>query len=80
MTRVLHNLAIGICAVVYALVGLTFGVTTGFIVLKLVELIFGFVIVSPAVQWVVAGWAIFVAVLAVVAYLRSPSGDRVARE
>ena len=59
MTRVLHNLAIGICAVVYALVGLTFGVTTGFIVLKLVELIFGFVIV---------------------AYLRSPSGDRVARE
>ncbi|MCK5931686.1 hypothetical protein SAMN06297251_10815 [Fulvimarina manganoxydans] len=79
MKRFLHNLAVGICSLVYALVGLVFGVCTGFIVVQLIQLIFGVTMVSPAVRWAVAGWAIVLAVFAASAYLRSPAGDRFSR-
>ncbi|MAU95480.1 hypothetical protein [Jiella pacifica] len=80
MRRALHNLVIGIYAFVYAVLGLLLGVTTGFLTLKLVETIFGLGNASPALlQLAVAGWAIFLAVLAPVAYLRSSAGDRLSQ-
>ena len=80
MRRALHYLAIGIFAFIYAVLGSLFGVTTGFLTLKLVETIFGLGGASPALlQLAVGGWAVFLAVLAPVAYLLSSVGDRRSR-
>ena len=77
MRRALQSLMIGIFAFVYAVLGLLLGVTTGFLTLKLVESIFGLSNVPPTfLQFGLAGWALFLAVLAPVTYLRSSAGDR----
>lgn len=67
-----RKVATFIYSAVYAFIGLIFGVTSGYIVTKVLELIFRTpLIFSGTGQLLVGIWAILLACLAVVAYLRS---------
>lgn len=64
------------CSVVYAFVGAVSGIASGFIAMKLVEIVLGVDVVFSAIgQLAVAGWALLLACGAVFVYLRSPLGD-----
>lgn len=75
MSNIGKAVEIAICSVVYAFVGLTIGVSSGYIVTKLIEWLSGASLVfSMTTQIMVAFWALLLAGLAVLTYLRAPQG------
>lgn len=72
MNAIARAAEITICCAIYAFIGLLIGIASGYIFTRLMELVVGASLVfSTLGQILVALWALFLAGLAVLAYLRS---------